>query len=77
MSNFEVIETKIDALEKRTERHGDRINHLETNFNKLQEILDGIQKTLQQIKWVAMGGGYVYSAGDRYSGVAERVAVIC
>lgn len=64
MSNFEVIETKIDALEKRTERHGDRINHLETNFNKLQEVLDGIQKTLEQIKWVAMGAAGMFIAQE-------------
>lgn len=64
MANIEVLETKVDALEKRTERHSDRIAHLETNFDKFQEILDGIQKTLQQIKWVAMGAAGMFVAQE-------------
>ena len=64
MANFEVLETRIVALENRTERHSDKISHLETNFDKFQEILNGIQKTLQQIKWVAVGAAGMFLAQE-------------
>ena len=55
MARMDVVEEKLLTLEKRSDLHESRISHLESNFDKFQEILAGIQKTLQQIKWVAMG----------------------
>ena len=55
MARMDVVEEKLSTLEKRSDLYEQRISHLESNFDKFQEILAGIQKTLQQIKWVAVG----------------------
>lgn len=58
------LETRLHALEKsqvRTEatmeQQGKRLDKLDTDFKQMNEILEGILNTLNQIKWVGTGIG--------------------
>jgi len=50
------MEQRIKNLEQTIQQHNDRINSLSSKINDVNEHLSKIQMTLNQIKWMAIGG---------------------
>jgi hypothetical protein len=56
------LERRVVKLEYITEGHGEELNELKDTSEELRRTLTGIQATLSQIKWIAVGAGVMYFA---------------
>lgn len=56
------LERRVVKLEYITEGHADELTELKDTSEELRRTLTGIQATLSQIKWIAMGAGLMYFA---------------
>lgn len=56
---IEPIEHRVIRLELKVDDHAEELKELRTTSKALSSALNGIEKTLQQIKWLAMGGAIV------------------
>ena len=52
---MENIEHRVIKLELRVEDHADDLKRLQDISDSLKKSLQGIEKTLAQIKWIAIG----------------------
>ncbi len=53
------LEQRILKLEYRMDDHQEELKKLQDISESLKKSLQGIEKTLAQIKWLAMGGCFV------------------
>lgn len=58
------LEHRVIKLELQTENHAEELKELRTTSKALSSSLSGIEKALQQIKWLAMGGASVVFARE-------------
>ena len=56
---IEPIEHRVIRLELKVDDHAEELKELRSTSKALSSALSGIEKTLQQIKWLAMGGAIV------------------
>lgn len=56
------LERRVVKLEYITEGHGEELSELKDTSEELRRTLTGIQATLSQIKWIAVGAGVMYFA---------------
>lgn len=56
---IEPIEHRVIRLELKVDDHDEELRELRSTSKALSSALNGIEKTLQQIKWLAMGGAIV------------------
>lgn len=56
---IEPIEHRVIRLELKVDDHDEDLKELRSTSKALSSALNGIEKTLQQIKWLAMGGALV------------------
>ena len=56
---IEPIEHRVIRLELKMDDHAEELQELRSTSKALSSALHGIEKTLQQIKWLAMGGAIV------------------
>lgn len=56
---IEPIEHRVIRLELKVDDHAEELKELRSTSKALSLALNGIEKTLQQIKWLAMGGALV------------------
>lgn len=56
---IEPIEHRVIRLELKVDDHAEELRELRSTSKALSSALNGIEKTLQQIKWLAMGGAIV------------------
>ena len=56
---IEPIEHRVIRLELKVDDHDEELKELRSTSKALSSALNGIEKTLQQIKWLAMGGAIV------------------
>jgi hypothetical protein len=56
------LERRVVKLEYITEGHGEELTELKDTSEQLRKTLSGIQATLSQIKWIAIGAGMMYFA---------------
>lgn len=52
---MEQLEHRVIKLELRVEDHADDLKRLQDISDSLKKSLQGIEKTLAQIKWIAIG----------------------
>ena len=60
----ESINTRLLKLEIIVEGHQEDLKELGDTSKMLKEALDGIKATLQQIKWLAVGGAIVFVSNE-------------
>lgn len=53
---IEPIEHRVIRLEFKVDDHDEELKELRVTTKALSSALNGIEKTLQQIKWLAVGG---------------------
>ena len=58
------IDTRLLKLEIIVEGHQEDLKELGDTSKMLKEALDGIKATLQQIKWLAVGGAFVFVSNE-------------
>lgn len=63
-----------DVLHERLNSHARRIEILEANQSQLSDALQGIQMTLTQLKWLAIGAGVVLTAQE--FGLVEAIKAV-
>ncbi len=56
---IEPIEHRVIRLELKVDDHDEELKELRSTFKALSSALSGIEKTLQHIKWLAMGAALV------------------
>lgn len=56
---IEPIEHRVIRLELKVDDHADELKELRSTSKALSSALSGIEKTLQQIKWLAVGAALV------------------
>jgi uncharacterized coiled-coil protein SlyX len=56
------LETRLVKLEYITEGHSEELTELKDTSAELRSSLQGIQQTLAQIRWIAIGAGLMYFA---------------
>ena len=56
---IEPIEHRVIRLELKVDGHDEELQELRSTSKALSSALNGIEKTLQQIKWLAVGGAIV------------------
>lgn len=56
---IEPIEHRVIRLELKVDDHDEELKELRSTSKALSSALSGIEKTLQQIKWLAMGAALV------------------
>ena len=56
---IEPIEHRVIRLELKVDDHQEELRELRATSKALSSALNGIEKTLQQIKWLAVGGAIV------------------
>ena len=56
------LESRINKLEWSLDKQREDINHLSETTDRLKKSLYGIERTLIQIRWFAMGGIALYIA---------------
>lgn len=64
-------EANPDVLHERLNGHARRIEILEANHTQLSDALQGIQMTLSQLKWLAVGAGVVLISQE--FGIVEAI----
>jgi hypothetical protein len=68
------LERRVVKLEYITEGHGEELSELKDTSEELRRTLGGIQATLSQIKWIAVGAGVMYFA-DQF-GIASLFKIL-
>lgn len=61
---MEHLEHRVIKLELRVDNHEADLSKLQDISNALKESLSGIEKTLAQIKWLAVGGAITLIANE-------------
>ena len=61
---METVESRLLKLEIIVEGHADDLKELSNTSKMLKSSLDAIEKTLQQIKYLAIGGAAVMVANE-------------
>lgn len=61
---MEQLEHRVIKLELRVEDHADDLKRLQDISDSLKKSLAGIEKTLAQIKWLAIGGTVTLVANE-------------
>jgi hypothetical protein len=61
---MENIEHRVVKLEFKADLHSQLIETLQSNSKDLKHSLQAIEKTLLQIKWLAIGAGVVLTANE-------------
>lgn len=59
---MEQLKENVSKLKWRVDGHDTEISMLKDTSSELKITLNGITKNLQQIKWIAIGGGIVLFA---------------
>ena len=54
------LKSQVDRLEWRIDLHEEQLRTLTANAEELRSMLDSINRTLLQIKWLVVGGACVY-----------------
>ena len=57
---MEQIKQQVERLEWRVDLQDEQLKMLTANANELRGMLDSINRTLLQIKWLVVGGAVVY-----------------
>ena len=57
---MEQIKQQVDRLEWRVDLQDEQLKMLTANANELRGMLDSINRTLLQIKWLVVGGAVVW-----------------
>ena len=70
----ENIEHRVIRLELKVDDHDEELTELRSTSKVLSSAMHGIEKTLQQIKWLAMGGVLVMFGKEL--GVENVLAII-
>jgi len=65
------LKSQVDRLEWRIDLHEEQLRTLTANAEDLRSMLDSINRTLLQIKWLVVGGACVYWAQEM--GLAEFI----
>jgi|TARA_R110000737_G_C14585929_1_gene486602 hypothetical protein len=68
------LKSQVDRLEWRIDLHEEQLRTLTANAEELRNMLDSINRTLLQIKWLAVGGACVYWAQEM--GLGEFIKVV-
>lgn len=58
------LKSQVDRLEWRIDLHEEQLRTLTANAEELRSMLDSINRTLLQIKWLVVGGACVYWAQE-------------
>lgn len=58
------IEHRVIRLELKVDVHAEELKELRSTSKALSSSMHGIEKTLQQIKWLAVGGALVMLGKD-------------
>ena len=61
---MEDIRQHVDRLEWRVDAHDEQLSALTAQAEGLRGMLDNINRTLLQIKWLVVGGAVVYFAQE-------------
>lgn len=61
---MEQIEHRVIKLELRVDDHSNELKELQNTSKDLRASLQGIEKTLAQIKWLVTGGAVVFLANE-------------
>ena len=61
---MEDIRQHVDRLEWRVDAHDEQLSALTAQAEGLRGMLDNINRTLMQIKWLVVGGAVVYFAQE-------------
>jgi prefoldin subunit 5 len=61
---MEDIRQHVDRLEWRVDAHDEQLSALTAQAEGLRGMLDSINRTLMQIKWLVVGGAVVYFAQE-------------
>lgn len=61
---MEQLEHRVIKLELRVEDHADDLKRLQDISDSLKKSLQGIEKTLAQIKWLALGVVFTLVANE-------------
>lgn len=69
-----LIETRVVALEYQVASHGKAIDLLQKTGDTLHNTLRGVQDTLQQIKWLAMGAAFTLITNEL--GILKALKVV-
>lgn len=64
----------VDRLEWRVDAHDEQLRTLTAQAEDLRVMLDNINRTLMQIKWLVVGGAVVYFAQEM--GLSEFLKVV-
>ena len=70
----ENIEHRVIRLELKVDDHEEELTELRSTSKVLSSALHGIEKTLHQLKWLAMGGALVMFGKEL--GVEKVLAII-
>jgi len=57
---MEELKQQVERLEWRVDLQDEQLKMLTANANELRGMLDSINRTLLQIKWLVVGGAVVY-----------------
>lgn len=68
------LEQRILKLEYRMDDHQEELKKLQDISETLKKSLEGIEKTLAQIKWLAMGACFVVAAQNL--GIKEALKLL-
>ncbi len=68
------LKSQVDRLEWRIDLHEEQLRTLTANAEELRSMLDSINRTLLQIKWLAVGGACVYWA--QAMGLGEFIKLV-
>ena len=71
---MEDIRQHVDRLEWRVDAHDEQLSALTAQAEGLRGMLDNINRTLLQIKWLVVGGAVVYFAQEM--GFSQFIKVI-
>lgn len=61
---MEPMEQRLLKLEIIVQGHAEDLKELADTSKMLKSSLEAIEKTLQQIKWLAIGGAFVFIANE-------------
>jgi hypothetical protein len=64
VSLLQSVENRVSKLEFRVDGHQDELAELKGTTKSLQSSLRTIENSLLQIKWLVIGGGIVWTAGE-------------
>jgi len=68
------LKQHVDRLEWRVDAHDEQLSALTAQAEGLRSMLDNINRTLMQIKWLVVGGAVVYFAQEM--GFSQFIKVI-